>query len=71
MVGYTTEIRKDLFVIDINHLSINIEKVKTDSEITCFVLFSVTLFVHYHMRLNNSPDLKLHLCFFDRRTRAL
>ena len=58
MVGYTTEIRKDLFVIDINHLSINIEKVKTDSEISFLMpLFSVTLFVRSHIQLNKLIDL--------------
>ena len=57
VVGYATEIRKDLFVIDVNHLSINIGKVKTDSQITCFVLFSVTLFVHYQIQLNKLIDL--------------
>jgi hypothetical protein len=71
VVGYATEIRKNLFVIDVNHLSINIGKVKTDSQITCFVLFSSILFVHYQKILNMIIDLELLLCFFCRRTHVL
>ena len=71
MIRNTTEVGQNLFVIDIIHLPINIEKLIPYSEINFFVvLFSVTLFVHYHMILNKTVDLTPRLCFFRRCSRA-